>query len=544
MAQRQIVPVLSHREMHLSIARHDTALQFPKAYDTLDLYANTTHDNGPGGVIDASINTLVTFQDFTQIPSPVESDEATAARKVNTLTDYVALMSLIGQRAGTQHPRRINALRALNHYSKIIEPETWQFVSSMIGDLPVIEKVANDTLVSPGANAKLKPFLAAKVDIPIPADAWKIKSHLPTREIIELINQVNPASVLIAAVNMLRSLKSRSPNKIQALKDAYVADALFAPILEAEEARGISMALRSEASLVRLGYAGEKQHITRAKNTIKDTGNREFVARAIGFIIEDLLGAKSLQQHTIENNSEHDIVVGQSVIHDSENDKTYVALWRRKSVGSLALKYSLGKESMDVIGITIITDNKTQLADVYKRLIEEADSQQKLSGPVAPNKASGKTLPFYVEGSPELIDTVRKMSGMSEARYNKIVQSEPKENKGCFKVAKLTFFYTIMDGDVERKLPVEIQVQTKKMHRKSLLGRASHLSFKTENNAGEPNISPKELRMINAQKGFLLADDVKKITKRRGKDLRAQVRNANASAVGHKATITSSSIDR
>lgn len=253
-------------------------------------------------------------------------------------------------------------------------------------------------------------------------------------------------------------------------------DVVLGPFLEIIGHDGMAMALRSHANIVRLQKTGNVAFVDRAKNMLEQYTDREYIAGQIEKLYGELFGGDSVVEHVISNKTQHGIAVGESAFRWSECYANARAVWRVKSVGSLAMKlYRYSKEGkstatpQDIIGVTLITDDPEQLNSLYPMLVLSVESSRAIKTTVAPSKKSA----YHVRGDGLYVESISKavcQQFTEDARtllgLGPVEIDTKDDENNLHQTAKATFTF--------HALPFEVQCQTEWARERSRIGAGAH----------------------------------------------------------------------
>jgi len=439
----------------------------------------------------------------------------------------VAVLHDLAQRVHDRDYGR-NALRALNAYATDdgVSKNEWEYVSAHLGDLDVVEEYSESIRhAEHGGNVQLKEILRSKSssEVSIPIWMWNADSDLTSpAQMLELLDRVNLASVLTKGAEMLDNLMYPSRKDGAILQDIFDAESFYAPLSEITGFDGLAMALRGKAARIRLERSGNIGVLHEAQTQLDALGSREFVARAIGGMFTELVGGDSIVEHAVENKAQHQVTIGESLLqHPSLGaTETMRAVWRLKTLGSLAMKLARGKSAYDLVGITLMAEDTDQLASVYRMLADKVAAGME-NGTV---NASGEIKPFDVRGDSTFLEKVLGTAGSECALPGAVAVME--KPTGDYEVAKMTFLYKVIDGGVTRHFPVEIQLQTEEARTRSRIGTASHIAYKAARGGPEgerPAFEVELLAKIRERKSQLRAPQLAEESVVRGAALRRLV---------------------
>ena len=392
----------------------------------------------------------------------------------------------VGQRVCSGDPYQAEAQNSLCKYASTISTSgeavsaEWRYTSTLLADMDKIELCSQRGRRVDTGEDVVSGLLRSRSDIQVPHYAWGIQSGLVgLHRIEELLQNVNLESVLVKSAEMLDNLQHPAPKDRTVLQNIFDAESFYAPLCEAIGFDGLSMALRSEAAIIRLQRSGKQFALDNAQDLLTGLGERGKVLANVTGLFQHILRGEAILEAPIHDNSGHGIIIGQSVLdaHELNGGKnTLWALWRVKSLGSLALKQNrLGEKPSDVLGITIVVDDLQELVMTYKGVVECI----KANNVVEENPSPNHRLAYSIQGSDEYIDSVSNGFNNNDNVYDRDFEIVRKGNG--HQVAKTTFIYKpdlAGTGTTETDIAVELQVQTITDWLASRTGSAAHLLYK------------------------------------------------------------------
>ncbi len=400
-----------------------------------------------------------------------------------------ALLHDIGQRANSRSNSH-TAKEVLYNYCSAVSKQTpsflqedanqrWIYVSTLLSDLDKVESASEayrEDLEYPSA---LRKILDGNAKPQKPED-WLHESRLadPTK-MAELLDSVNLESVLIKAAEMLDNLQQPHPTKNRAvLQDIHEAESFYAPLCEILGFDGLAMAIRSEASCLRLAKSGNGRFVQQAEEELANH-NPAHAAALVEQLLHSIFAGPGadrdavIAERVIGESHEHGIVLGEAYLdHELENR----VIWRVKSVGSLALKIFQSANQQipgDIIGITLVAKDTDDVASLYETLVRSTVDNAHLAPVPAPSRSEA----YSVQGSDTFRSSVlgriatRGLVTVSE------IESKPKSNG--YNVAKVTVQYQDPEGG-SKPQKVEIQIQTADARTNGRIGPASHVIYKAK----------------------------------------------------------------
>jgi hypothetical protein len=479
----------------------------------LDQYSEISND---ARLLEYPVHVFTTLRDFTD-------------GKVDPHVYSAALFNDVSKRLGDSINGK-NALRAFKTYSQWASPDQWNFVSSILSDVPLVEEASRARRFEPGESDKeLEKILQSTDDIEVPKRFWKAPSRIANpNQMLELLQGVNIESVLLESANMLHKLTHAEDPNARRLQDVFDTESFYAPICEVLGYDGLSMALRSRASLIRLTESGNKSSIADAKNELSKFGSREEVVNDVERLYNGVIDGDGISEPVVANRAQHAVVLGEALLVEPFIGISELrAVWRLKSKGSLAYKFERkGRRPADILGLTIITKTVNELAVAYGGVIRHTREHPDLELNYTSQKSSPVPLPFHVRGSANYMKRVLGHPEVQAALDESEVDPMPNAASGGFQVAKLMTFYTNGLGE---QVPVELQFQTERDRERSRVGQASHIMFKGAQHPAAPDFDPSVLRDIKERKAMIGRHIAIEPSKKRGAALRRQVDNAHVS---------------
>jgi hypothetical protein len=394
--------------------------------------------------------------------------------------DAVALHD-VAQRAWSDS----GALASLRLYTNTIgdRSENWMYVSTLLADMDKVEACSEKGRRANVGDAIVENLLHDRGAF-VPQHAWATPSKLVSLyRIDELLQNVNLESTLIKAAEMLDNLQHPAPSHRAVLQDIFAAESFYAPVCEALGYDGLSMALRSAAAELRLRRGGNETVLAQAREVLAPLGDHEQIVTDVTTRFEHLLDGEAYVESLVHDSSGHGVVHGHSVLEApglNESDKTAWVLWRRKMLGSVALKLARsGEQPADVLGVTIVVEDVDELATTYASIVKCI----KANGVVKEHPTRSLGQAYSIQGSDTYIATVSGRLAAVGAVHTSEVEIVRKNNR--HQVSKATFDL-ITDRGVY--IPVELMVQTDEDWQQSRWGSAAHLFYKAGTTTGDPGV--------------------------------------------------------
>ncbi|MCA9327430.1 hypothetical protein KDA14_02785 [Candidatus Saccharibacteria bacterium] len=437
-----------------------------------------------------------------------------------------------------------NAARLLQEYSatdyaKEWLPEAgmsrWDYIVSISAHLNTVEEYAErNRQVPANKSERLKEILQGhsigNVDTPLWLEPIALTEPVTMEELLgdgENGQEAELEAVIIKAAEKLDSLFYPPDNEQSLLRNLHDAESFYAPICEIIGQDGLASALRNQASIIRLQKSGHGAFVEKAQEIIASLGEKEEVLHSV----ENLLGKLAVGEVEVDrafrDTTGHGITLGTAEIeiHGGEHGNSARearAIWRIKSVGSLAMKllgdnkhlkgksYKEQKQGLqnavlpaDILGITIVAPNQNDLGRIYAKAAVDAydDEELRLIG------TANKSEPYYIKGSEAFVRNMVGAIALEETNKNpdgsvKVTRDAINipEEEGKMEVAKFTIEY---DGK-----PTEVQFVTTEMRLQTRVGLAAHILYKLKEqliqcgelpeNAEIPTVTEKEIAAMEA----------------------------------------------
>ncbi|MFZ1249535.1 MAG: hypothetical protein WAQ24_04400 [Candidatus Saccharimonadales bacterium] len=427
------------------------------AQDTLDLYASATGVERDA-VHPKRVGALATdlCDDVFDVPA-----------------ETAAYLQDIGERAQGDNAEAAVALSALKTFSLMVGPNSklWEEVSDLLTDIPIIDEFVQQGRKKINTNnTEIDKILQGEQNGEVKQHYWQVLlGGLAMRSTVEvnneLLTKVNIQSPLNRALELLDNLRRPSQNDAAVFRDAYDAKSFYATLSEALRHDAVSMSLSSLANILCLQKMGMEDALKDAVEILKPYQDRETVRSTFEEMFKELLGGYGPTDHVITDTAEHNIILGTSSFKRGVQEPSLRAVWRLKSLGSLAAKIFKKGYAPDVFGVTIVCNGRKQLEDVFSSLIINIDASERAHFADLP---AGEE-PIYIRGNKGYIEKIEKQ--LKQMKINHPLESKPNDRKKEFRVAKVMIEF---DGK-----PMEIMVQTESDRRRSRIGRwASHVGYK------------------------------------------------------------------
>ena len=324
--------------------------------------------------------------------------------------------------------------------------------------------------------------------------------NIPLKEVLELVSDtpdeivlnpegVNIESILVAtasAYNTLRHADDVSEDKL--LKTMYAVESFYQPLLEIIGYDGFGMALKREATLIRMsrnagqydGVTAEKLEI--ARDMLRGLGDPNKLPNTVSEMMSHLFLTQSEGNTVLNDVSGLGIQFGTGSIAEQDIDEledtvptvdynTVRYVWRVKTDTSMARKIDLEKNTRgaDLLGVTVIVPSPDELA--YRYGLISGIIMARMNKNIVPMNAPGRDTPLHAKGH-KMIDRVSRYAGDLGASLDQKTSSNGHE------VAKITFLFTPEGSD--NAIPVEVQFQTTEAREVARAGTAAH-AFKEAN---------------------------------------------------------------
>lgn len=346
------------------------------------------------------------------------------------------------------------------------------------------------------------------VDEPWDGDLENVKIADPEK-VLNLTNQKMFAPLLIKAAIALQALSNRGDiTKASASRHARDALEVYAPFCETIGYDGEALALNNGALGAKFENSVHHEKnkaiveylVTEHERLLKGSGK----FRAIAQLFDD----DSLKVRPVVNSKSksHEVKLGtfEATFGDINIDGRY----RAKGIYSLLDKVfnRRGGEladgkcemPMDLLGLTCITKDKEESAELISRIFEKISTDDNFQPKPVPERAKYEQGYIHVQGTEEYLRTI-----CGKARFDRSKISHVTVDPDDFEVAKLTFM--IKSGD--KWIPTELQILTKHAREEARVGIVSHILFKLfgrfkngDGTEAKRRESSRILRTIKAQK--------------------------------------------
>ena len=317
-------------------------------------------------------------------------------------------------------------------------------------------------------------MLSEKYEDVVSKEAWSTtEPYIKFKGMDEFLGGTNIEALVIKACELVDNMRHPSSQRESALlQDVLEAESFYAPILEVIGFDGLASTLRGEAHYIRLMRC-ECADVLKSASEILD-GIEEI---GIDTIAEDVFGSwkrsKCLSSVGVDaSTGKTPVTVGDLKIANQYGDAT--VKYRIKTVGSLADKFERygGEVPKDIVGFTVISADEESSARNFANFIIER--MPELTGTRAKNKESS----FFVQGSEDYVNTVRKILEAQKDIDMDLIQFKPQskeqeKNEGHrkLKVSKVTL-------KTQSGVPVEVQFLTQDERKEARTGEVAHIIYK------------------------------------------------------------------
>ena len=352
---------------------------------------------------------------------------------------------------------------------------------------------------------EIQQLLQSREPIDVSIEQWR--SYAPTIEpecIHKFALSVNIESLLIRAAELLAQLDPATAlNDSQTLDRAHQAESLFAPFCEIIGFDALAMALYSHVHVLRAMFTGNLAPLQQAQAIIAERGDKEQVNKDLETLFDVIFG-DHIHEQIISHGAQHGIMMGEGYC----TSECLRVNWRLKSVGSLTNKLDTRyPESipLDIIGITITTDDVPQIATRLRRIRERATSDER----VTLTPTSSRDAAVHVKGPLSYIETIREGLGFESLEAMREVVDVVEVDEKAHHVCKVTLVFS-QPGRPD--LRAEVQITTKTDRKESRVGQAAHVLYKLVSRLGTLNepldreAHAQALALINERKKHLSPD--------------------------------------
>ncbi len=471
----------------------------------------------PNSVVDA----YKIYWRSTNTPYSDRVTESRALREVNTyisdfcesyLTDQTYHAATLSQLMPKDQEPMTHALRALRIYRNESRDalEDQEFVFGLLTDQPIIDMFWQQQVDRQYASdTHIHHALTTRTPEAVPSELW-LEMPLGTRaeDIMQLRTEygVNIESFLIQAAKTLEWLCSPDAlNNTGTLQQVNKARSMYVPFCEIIGFDGLAMALNSRCLELQLEFTGKGHYVDLSREIIDNMGTHDVVAARTHRILTAAFGLSEHDQ-VVGHGSKHGIVIGEGVCADDSlhSDELLRVVWRRKSLGSLALKLAQigetnidnGELPLDVIAATVVAPDTGVVGSAFRSMIERLQANPRVTLRPSPSRRHA----LHARGAEYYLNTIRQKLGYDSLEEMEQVIDVRHGEPGDYQVVKVTFEYQEY-GEPFPTL-VEIQFNTASDRIQARVGTPSHALHKLS--GGEVgHIDTTALADLNAQKRFL-----------------------------------------
>ncbi len=431
------------------------------------------------------------------------------------LIDAAALSPLVSDLDHRPHAQ--DAASTIWEYLRTTNTPDQIYVSSVLSDIPLIERFVTSNRVQPNEDPCLAKALTADEDVEVEQGLFGAPTNLiPPKKILEFLEKdINIESAVMGSAGMLTVLGNEGYTDAALLQHMTDAQSFYGTVCDLIGFDALSMALRSRGYLIALKKLKQQESIGSAERLLEQIGDRDSYATSTQEMLTIISGGADVDiTFPISDTTGHGIIVSEIKVGDTR------AAGRVKSLGSLGLKFSRGRIPMDITGTSIIVNNELELAVRYGEYVARAKRLHdagaiKLQGP--PRKSS----PFSIQGHPDFIDHVLEVAKI----HRRDVWEIRNASYDDYKTAKLTFFHTTSVNGKDWPVRNELKFETYKSRIQSRIGKASHIFYEAQKTERPIEIKPKHLKKIHARRHHLNTESVNPASRERGKDLVKLVRS-------------------
>lgn len=502
--------------------------RFPYSYQLIEEYANTVTREARD--LSHPIRVCALLSDFSHARLNDETLEAVLLHDIA----QTAVPESNGNPHSTAHLYEKNAQRLLKQYANTsyaqqVLPGTnmtrWQYEAGILADLNLVESYAESNRAIPvGKSKELQGLLTSHSIGGVKQEFWLEPGALTMpANMAELLRDgkdgmnANLEAVLIKSAEKLDHLLFPGDNDRTLLRNIHDAESFYAPLCEIIGADGLASALRSQAAVIRLQRSGHGAFVDKATDIVTALGDRQEVLGTVEGLLGKLAVGDVEVDHAFRDTTGHGINLGTAELeaHDADAAIDYPkearAIWRIKSVGSLALKllsdhqHLIGKseaeqrsalahiESVpaDVLGITILAPNEDALATLYARsaAIVHDDND------VHPTSSPSRHESYHVSGT---MSFKRKILGaLALEATNQLEDGTQKVDRGDIDIPQEERIYPVAKFTVEYTgLRTEVQFQTEEARVEARVGLAAHILYKLKKQLAADATSNGEQTML------------------------------------------------
>lgn len=486
----------------------------------------------PGAVINAyktfwkSAN--VSYEDRVAIAHSLRETNTYIADFCNNyLTSQTYDAATLAPLMPTTDTSETTVLRALQSYHEVSRDcyEDQLVVFGLLTDQPIIEGFWNeqvDALYLP--DSEVHHALTTTEPTEITEDLWgQMPLGARAEDIMRLRTErgVNIESLLIKAAQTLEWLYSDdATNDSVTFQKVNQARSLYVPFCEIIGFDGLAMALNSRCLELQLLFTGRGHYVELAQSFIDNMGSPDAVAARTDRVLSAAFGISD-HEEVLTHGATHGIVIGEGLC----TDESLRVVWRRKSLGSLALKLAElddteiaeGNFPMDIMGATVIVPDTAKVGSTFREMLERLKHDPRVTLVPSPKREFA----VHVRGAQYYLNTIRQQLGFESIeemkQYVDVVESDP----GGYQVTKLTFAYQ----EYGEPFPTlfEIQFNTESDRIQARVGTPSHALHKLSGGDTKHLIDTTALADLNAQKRHLGQNGLTSQSRDRALHLMAQV---------------------
>lgn len=388
-----------------------------------------------------------------------------------------AMLGSIANHLYSKQPHSEAAAAALGHYFTHADQSEEEsiYVAGLLADNHLIDQTWNEKAVkmydTPYAkiHTNAEQFEGRQME----PCAW-VARPMGSRAlgILELRTErgVNIESLLIRDAEVLHNLRNQPANNAETLREAHMANFMLAPFAEITAYDGLAMALQSEHFWLKNQYTGREYANKKARDVIESMGNPVDFTKRTNRMLNGLFGVH-IGEQVLTHMSKHGIII----VDGFSTDTGLRTKYRRKTEGSLARKLDISSSEipMDVVGVTVNTETKEELAHTMKAALARISEDPRYTLHPSPSR------PFalHIKGTYGYIQAFQHVLGfdtIEEMKRN--VDVVLTKDTDTYQVAKITLKYQ----EWEQPLPehVEVQFVTKSHSINARIGSTSHALHK------------------------------------------------------------------
>lgn len=363
-----------------------------------------------------------------------------------------------------------------------------RYIGSIIVDGEITEHTAKSYRQTlPSEDSIFRDIINNGFSDEIPKQYWMQRGSLCSPEsMLRLLEKVNIEDVPLKAAELIDNVTHPPTREAALYQDILEGEYFFAPLLETLAYDAMAMQVRDICNRQRLYYGGHKDILARAFQIHNTFRNQERISVALGQLFNQTVLHERV---TLDNYDTHSYMAEARV--DFRSVKNVRATLRLKSVGSIGWSiYQNGADPMDVLGVTLITPDRTTMLTVFDEVVDMLSQKTKT---IKFKAIHGKKSPFCIRGEDAFLHLAQDYYGAEVHMY------DVKETENEYHVIKTTQLVEVAPGI---SVPVEIQVMSEEDRRNTRLGYSSHMSYK----ADHVKIDPEILARIHARKSRMRPD--------------------------------------